>query len=176
MSSCGFSGVDSSALRARCECSFLSAVTGNAGVFAGGVPTLGPAHQRPNGGASFLHRIASTKVEGANRMTVRSKPRDELEQAFDKLANETPDSVTRAILWLRTPRARWVRIPLGVFCILASFLWFLPVLGIWLLPLGLLLVAQDVPALRKPVGRMILWLLDRWRRLRKRFTSKRAPN
>ena len=66
------------------------------------------------------------------------------------------------IAWVRKPEARIVRIPLGVLCILGSFLWFLPVLGLWFLPLGLLLVAQDLPFLRRPVGRMTLYLLDRW--------------
>jgi hypothetical protein len=31
-----------------------------------------------------------------------------------------------------------------------------------MLPLGLMFLAQDVPFLRAPMGRMILWLLDRW--------------
>jgi hypothetical protein len=41
------------------------------------------------------------------------------------------------------------------------------------LPIGLLLVAQDVPFLRRPVGRMTLWLLDRWVQLRKWWTRRR---
>ena len=86
----------------------------------------------------------------------------ELDTAFRRLEQETPDYVTRAIRWLRDPAARWVRIPLGVVLIVASGLWFLPVLGIEMLPLGLLLIAQDVPFLKKPVGRAMLWLEDRW--------------
>jgi hypothetical protein len=34
------------------------------------------------------------------------------------------------------------------------------------LPIGLLLIAQDVPFLRKPVARMIHWLLNKWDALR----------
>jgi hypothetical protein len=67
-----------------------------------------------------------------------------------------------------------VRIPLGIVCIIGSFLWFLPILGLWFLPLGLLLIAQDVPALRRPVGRMTLYLLDRWVRLRKWWARRHA--
>ena len=40
--------------------------------------------------------------------------------------------------------------------------WFLPVVGIELLPIGLLL-AQDVPGLREPVGRFILFAVTQWR-------------
>jgi hypothetical protein len=85
-----------------------------------------------------------------------------LDQAFDALERNSPKRLTRVVHWVRSPASRWVRLPLGILCILASFLWFLPVLGIWLLPIGLLLVAQDVPFLRRPVARMMLWLEDRW--------------
>jgi hypothetical protein len=96
-----------------------------------------------------------------------------LDKAYEGLEAEVPDRVSRAIRWLRDPKARWVRIPVGVLLILASFAWFLPVVGIEMLPLGLLLIAQDVPFLRKPVGRAMLWLEERWRRLRRRWQRRR---
>jgi hypothetical protein len=99
---------------------------------------------------------------------------DDLDQAFDELEREAPNFLTRAIRWMRQPQARRVRLPLGALCILGSFLWFLPVLGLWFLPLGLLLIAQDVRFLRRPVGRMTLLLLDRWRRLREWWAQRRA--
>jgi hypothetical protein len=101
-----------------------------------------------------------------------------LNEAFDELEREAPDRVTNIIRWLRTPEARRVRLPLGILCIIASFFWFLPVIGIEFLPIGLLLVAVDVPFLRRPVGLFVLWLEDRWvalkrwyRRWRKRRRS-----
>ena len=36
------------------------------------------------------------------------------------------------------------------------------VLGIWMLPLGLVLFAQDVPALQKPTARMLGWVQRKW--------------
>lgn len=45
---------------------------------------------------------------------------------------------------------------------MSSALWFLPVLGINFLPLGLLLIAQDVTFLRKPVGLAVIWLVRKW--------------
>jgi hypothetical protein len=104
----------------------------------------------------------------------KDKAQDDLDEAFDELERATPDSVTKAIRWLRQPQARVVRIPLGLLLMAASFLWFLPVLGLWFLPLGLLLIAQDVRFLRRPVGRMTLYLLDRWKRLRKYWAKRRA--
>jgi hypothetical protein len=106
-------------------------------------------------------------------MTSKRTRKDELDVAFEKFERETPDFLTRAILWLRRPNARKVRLPLGLLFIVAGCLWFLPLVGIEMLPIGLLLIAQDVPFLRAPVGRMALWLLDRWVRFRK-WLKKRS--
>lgn len=92
----------------------------------------------------------------------------ELDRAFDGLEQEVPDRVARVIRWLRSPASRKVRIPLGVLFIIAGFLWFLPVVGIEMLPIGLMLIAQDVPFLKKPVGRAMLWLERRWMRWKQR--------
>jgi hypothetical protein len=93
----------------------------------------------------------------------------ELNQAFEGLEEEVPDRVSRAIRWLCDPAARWIRIPLGALLILGGLLWFLPVLGIEMLPVGLLLIAQDVPFLRGPVGRAVIWLERKWVALRRRW-------
>jgi hypothetical protein len=107
--------------------------------------------------------------------------RRELDRAYDELEDEVPDRVSRAIRWLRDPKARWVRIPLGLLFLAGGLLWFLPVVGVELIPIGLLLLAQDVPFLRKPVARGTLWLERKWRALRRwwrerrgRTTSRRA--
>ena len=92
----------------------------------------------------------------------KDEGRRTLDQAYEGLEEEVPDRVSRAIRWLRDPKSRWVRLPLGILLIVSSFLWFLPIVGIEFLPLGLLLIAEDVPVLRKPVGRMIIWLEHRW--------------
>jgi len=85
-----------------------------------------------------------------------------LEHAYKDLENEVPARLSRALRWLRDPNSRWIRIPVGALLILSSALWFLPVFGIEFLPLGLLLIAQDVPFLRKPVGFAVIWLVQRW--------------
>jgi hypothetical protein len=38
----------------------------------------------------------------------------------------------------------------------------LPGFGIWMLPLGLLFIALDVPFLRKPVGHSTIWGANKW--------------
>jgi uncharacterized membrane protein len=113
-------------------------------------------------------------------MTRRADPHsgksgDELlEQAFDGLEQQTPERLSRVIRWLRDPKSRKIRIPLGILFILASFLWFLPVLGVEFFPIGLLLIAQDVPFLRRPVAKMMLWLERTWAEQHRKLARKGA--
>lgn len=100
--------------------------------------------------------------------------RDLLNEAFERLDQLLPRWLRPALRWLHSPRSKRVRIPLGVLCIVASFFWFMPVVGLEFFPIGLLLIAQDVPFLRRPAGRLTLWLADRyewllgiWKRWRK---------
>jgi len=93
---------------------------------------------------------------------------DVLHQAFEELSAELPDKLAQALAWLRLPHMRWVRIGLGVSCVFGGLFAFLPVLGIELLPLGLMLLAHDISCLRKPVGTGMLWLMARWRGLKTR--------
>ena len=60
--------------------------------------------------------------------------------------------------WLRKPSSRWVRIPLAVLLVAGGFLSFLPLLGLWMLPLGLVLFAQDIPILQKPMALLLGWI------------------
>ena len=60
--------------------------------------------------------------------------------------------------WLRKPASRWARIPAGLFLILGGFLAILPVFGLWMLPLGFMLLADDIPPLRRFRDRALDWL------------------
>lgn len=95
-----------------------------------------------------------------------------LDKAYENLEQETPDRVSRAIRWLRKPEARWIRWPVGLALIVAGFFGFLPIIGIEMIPVGLLLIAQDIPFLRKPVGKAMLWLEAQWRKLRDRWRKR----
>ena len=64
------------------------------------------------------------------------------------------------------------RIPVGIFLVIASVFSFLPVLGLWMLPLGLMLLAVDVPFLKRPTGRALVWLGQQWVRLTRRYHGK----
>jgi hypothetical protein len=93
--------------------------------------------------------------------------KEKLDRAYEALEDKTPDRVSRAIRWLQKPEERWIRWPLGLALIGGGFFgFFLPILGVEFIPIGLLLIAQDIPFLRKPVGAAMLWLERKWMELR----------
>jgi len=98
----------------------------------------------------------------------------ELDHVFDRLERELPARLARAVRWLRSPTSRWVRIPIGVLFIAGGVLWFLPILGLEMLPIGLLLLAQDVPILQKPLARALLWLERKWLESKRWYTMRAA--
>ncbi|KAA5610833.1 hypothetical protein [Rhodovastum atsumiense] len=55
----------------------------------------------------------------------------------------------------------WLRVPLALLLIVGGFLSFLPILGFWMMPLGLLLLAEDVPFLRRPTMKALA-MVQRW--------------
>ena len=97
-----------------------------------------------------------------------------LRDAFKRLEQELPERVARILRKLRHPDARWVRIPVGLLCVVGGVFSFLPVLGLWMLPLGLLLIAYDVPFLRKPVGYFTIWGAEKWAGFRLWLSRKRG--
>ena len=48
--------------------------------------------------------------------------------------------------------------PAGVLLISGGLLGFLPILGFWMLPVGVVLFADDVPALRSLLSRFLDWI------------------
>ncbi len=85
---------------------------------------------------------------------------------LERLLAALPDSVRRGYERLRRPGLVWVRVPLGVLLICGGVFAFLPILGLWMLPLGLLLLSEDVPFLRRPTMRGLATVQgwwDRWR-------------
>ena len=80
------------------------------------------------------------------------------ERRIGLLLLRLPERLRRAVAWLRRPQARWVRIPIGVLLILGSLLSLLPVFGLWMLPLGVVLLAEDVKSLQRLVDRGLSWI------------------
>jgi hypothetical protein len=117
--------------------------------------------------------IATQSHPPAREAKMSDEGREKLDQAYDELEHELPDRVSHAIDWLRNPDSRWIRLLLGLVLIVAGFFGFLPILGFELIPIGLLLIAQDVPFLRKPIGEFTLWLVHKWVALRQWWQRNR---
>ena len=77
---------------------------------------------------------------------------------MERFEARLPDRIARGARWLRQPDSRLVRIPVALLLIVGGVFSFLPVLGLWMLPLGLALIAVDVPALRPPLARVLRWI------------------
>lgn len=81
-------------------------------------------------------------------------PDDRLQRLIDRL----PKSWQKAVRWLRRPASRWARIPAGLLLIVGGCLAILPIFGLWMIPLGLVLLADDIPLLARLRGRMLDWI------------------
>ena len=77
---------------------------------------------------------------------------------LERLIRRLPEHRQAPLRWLRSPAARWVRLPLGILFLLGSLLFIFPIFGLWMLPVGLLILAEDVPALRRMRTRMLDWI------------------
>lgn len=99
---------------------------------------------------------------------MNDKDKERLDRRLDRLERELPKGVGRWVRRLRSPSARWVRLPVGLLLVVGGVFSILPILGLWMLPLGLLLLAQDLPFLHRPMGRALVWTERRWLRWKRR--------
>ena len=90
-----------------------------------------------------------------------------LRRRLDRAERLLPGTLGRWVTYLREPSASWVRVPLGILLVAGGLLGFLPVLGFWMVPLGLLLLALDVALLRRPTARVMVTGEQLWGRLRR---------
>lgn len=73
---------------------------------------------------------------------------------------------------LPLPRSRILRVGIGVLLILGGFLSILPIFGLWMLPLGLLVLSVDVPRVRRWRRRFAVWFARRYPRMAERLHMK----
>ena len=55
------------------------------------------------------------------------------------------------------PKNRIIRITLGVLLVIGGFFGWLPILGFWMIPLGLLFLSIDFAIARRWRRRLIVW-------------------
>jgi hypothetical protein len=86
----------------------------------------------------------------------------DLDEHLERFQSRLPAWASGAIGWLWQPRFHWVRLPLGIVLILAGIVGFLPILGFWMIPLGLIVMAKDIPPLQPALVRGLDWIERKW--------------
>ena len=81
----------------------------------------------------------------------------------ERLARAVQMTTIHAAHWVRRVRRhpRPVRWALGGAFIAGGLVGFLPVLGVWMLPVGLVVLSDDIPWLRRQRRTAHAWLLRR---------------
>ena len=77
-----------------------------------------------------------------------------------------PDRLRRLFQRENLPRSRLARIALGLALVLGGLLGFLPIIGFWMIPLGLAVLAVDLPRVRRLTRRTSVALGRWWARRR----------
>jgi hypothetical protein len=73
------------------------------------------------------------------------------------------EKIAKFRTWLHK-QSPWVRIPLGVLLVVGGLVGFLPVLGFWMVPLGLAVLAIDFPPARKAARKLSVWGGRAWKK------------
>ena len=98
-----------------------------------------------------------------------------LQRIFDRIKKRIPWT-EKAVNWISQPDRHWIRLPVAVLFLLGSLLSFLPGLGIWMLPVGLLLLSIDLPQARGFTVAFVInserFIKTAWRKLRDYFIDR----
>lgn len=79
----------------------------------------------------------------------------DLDTELDRLEKRLPDFPARMLRKVRSPQVKPYRVPVGIALTAGGVLGFLPLLGFWMVPLGLAVLAQDVPVMKPPLARLL---------------------
>jgi hypothetical protein len=122
---------------------------------------MSDAERHPPLHGDVRHGPQSAAALASDRISVTSSGRHTAgddDWRVEALIDRLPDRLRRTVRSLRQPSRRWLRMLAGLLLILGGLLAVLPILGLWMLPLGLVLLAEDVPALRSLRSRLLDWI------------------
>ena len=74
--------------------------------------------------------------------------------------------------YIHLPRSRLVRLAIGLLLILFGVLGFLPVVGYWMIPLGLLVLSVDLAIVRRWRRRLEVWWGERRGRAKRKAVTR----
>jgi hypothetical protein len=84
--------------------------------------------------------------------------KSDYDRRIELLIRRLPERWQNLTRRIRSGQARWWRITIGTLLYLSAFFWFLPILGLWMLPLGIILLAEDIPFIRRLNNRALAWV------------------
>ena len=112
------------------------------------------------------------------QLSKRTRQKRRLLRQFAVMERRVP-ALRRPLRTLLRDGGVFVRLPFAVLLMLGGLLSFLPFLGVWMIPLGVLLLAVDVPALRPGASALVIrgrrWTSGRLRWLRARREVRHLP-
>ncbi|MER0239668.1 hypothetical protein [Fulvimarina sp. MAC8] len=89
-----------------------------------------------------------------------SEPGDGEGDAASKLPRQTMRIAGRQV---GLPQNRWLRMSIGLLLVIGGIFGFLPILGVWMIPLGLVVLSIDLPMVRRWRRRSDVWVMRRYR-------------
>lgn len=95
------------------------------------------------------------RISGPTLESSAMSPKPRLNDELDRLQEHLPGWMARVLSRVRAPSAKLVRLPVAGVLMVGGVFGFLPILGFWMVPLGLALLALDVPPLRGPLARLL---------------------
>jgi hypothetical protein len=84
--------------------------------------------------------------------------KSDFKEELEHLQGHLPDWAAGVMRKTMEPSAKWIRMPVGIALMTGGTLGFLPILGFWMLPFGLALIARDVPFMQPPLARGFAWI------------------
>ena len=103
-----------------------------------------------------MKRLSTARVTTSGE--VRGNAMNGDDWRLERLINRLPKRIGSSIRFVRQPSYRWLRIPMGLLLTVGGVLSFLPIAGLWMLPIGLALLADDVRLLRSLRSRALDWV------------------
>ncbi|WP_156971151.1 hypothetical protein [Beijerinckia mobilis] len=101
---------------------------------------------------------AEARGHGTIKSPAGGSAQDHRDRRLERLISRLPARLRDMVTKLRDPSQRWQRLAVSLLLMLGGLLAFLPILGLWMLPLGLLLLIEDVPALRRTLDAILDWI------------------
>jgi hypothetical protein len=92
------------------------------------------------------------------------------ERYICKKLDRLPPRLRRLIQKLRNARPIWLKLIAAALLIVGGLLWFLPLVGIWMLPLGLLILVDEFPVAKRLLVRVLV-RIEGWAARKKKVRS-----